>query len=388
MKMVFRLLLVCVLTPVFANANNSDTAVVVTPIEQRAVLNSLGKALNYFDEIAVLPESTWFFRDKKRANSDVDSAIDDIIRLLDAPQLAKLKLDYRKLEKLIDEEKVEISKLKEARIFAPIEDATLLTRVTPTQTLKRLTANTRGDYDILIEHHEKNLQGYQENLTGLLLQKQSLFAAMGIELDAEQLEVWLSSVVGDDVLTMTIVFNSIKQVTQQLEILTNASGENIQSARRYYGMVVILHRLMLKMQHAFISKVDSDYLPKLDAFKKEANSLISESRGLLVRGGNAETLHSNIQSNQATIQAIDLYSAILRSQRNKVFEAMQRSEREYEVAENTYKTVSLSSQVLHLVKQGSNTFQALTKLQIPDSQPFQNTEMKEQFKKLSIRLAN
>lgn len=388
MRILSCIFLICALTPFLANSNSSDTAVVVTPIEQRTVINSLGKALNYFDEIAQLPESTWFSRDKKRANSDVDNAIDEIIKLLDAPQLAKLKLDYRKLEKLIDEEKTEISKLKEARVFAPVEDATLLTRVTPTQTLKRFTANTRGDYDILISHHEKNLQGYQESLTDLLLQKQHLLGAMGIELDAEQIEVWLSSVVGDDVLTMTIVFNSIKQVTHQLEMLTNETGENVQAAHRYYGMVVILHRLMLKMQQSFIERVDAEYLPKLDSFKKDANGLISESRNLLARGGNAEALNSNIRSNQLTIQAIDLYGSILRAQRNKVFEAMKRSQREYEVADNTYKTVNLSSQVLHLVKQGSNTFQALTKLQIPDTQPFQNAEMKEQFKKLSVRLAN
>ena len=157
-------------------------------------------------------------------------------------------------------------------------------------------------------------------------------------------------------------------------------------ARRYYGMVVILHRLMLKMQNAFITKIDSDYLPKLDTYKKEAKVVIAESQNLLKAGGNKETLQTNIQSNLLTIQSIDLYSSILRTQRSKVFQAMQLSQCEYQVSEKTYKTVNLSSQVAQLITQGTNTFQSLISLKVLVAQPFENAEMKEQFKKVSERM--
>lgn len=370
----------------FNLANASTADIVVEPLQQHTILESLKTAVDYFDELAVLPESTWFSRDKKSASKDLDSSIDEIIELLDAPQIAKTKQNYRQIEQLISEELTEIAELKQLRALAPTEDTSTLTKYTPTQTLKRFTASTRGDYDLLISLHEKNVENYYQSMSAILVDMQNLLKGMGIELEADQIEVWLSSVMGDDVISMSVVFNSIKQVTQQLEVLTNDSGENLQYARRYYGMVVILHRLMLRMQNAFITKIDSDYLPKLDSFKKEAKAVIDESQNLLKAGGNKEILQTNIQSNLLTIQAIDLYSSILRTQRGKVFQAMQLSQREYQVAENTYKTVNLSSQVAQLIKQGTNTFQSLISLQVPVAQPFENAEMKEQFKKLSERM--
>ncbi|MDP5030575.1 hypothetical protein [Paraglaciecola sp.] len=362
--------------------------VTVKPLDQPAIFKQLNTALSYFDETSVLPDAKWFSRDKSSANKDLDETINEVIQLLDAPEIGRSRINYRILEQKTIQEYNEIARLQEQRLFAPSGEATFIADNVPFAKVKEWTAKTRGDFDALIALRKDNIATHKESMNAILLDMQKLFYSMGIEFDAEQIEVWLSSVVGDSVLSMSVVFNSIKQITQQLEVATVDSGENLSFAKRYYGMVVILHKLMLKMQTDFLTTIDNAYLPKLVNFKNEANAVIKESEKLLRSGGNRETLELNIQSNKMTIKVIDLYASLLKEQRSKIFEAMQITQREYEVSNNTYKTVNLSSQVSQLIKQGRNTFQTLINLQIPSAQPFQNEEMKEQFRLLSQRLNN
>ncbi|MDP5130086.1 MAG: hypothetical protein NWQ54_04345, partial [Paraglaciecola sp.] len=317
--------------------------VTVKPLDQPAIFKQLNTALSYFDETSVLPDAKWFSRDKSSANKDLDETINEVIQLLDAPEIGRSRINYRILEQKTIQEYNEIARLQEQRLFAPSGEATFIADNVPFAKVKEWTAKTRGDFDALIALRKDNIAAHKESMNAILLDMQKLFYSMGIEFDAEQIEVWLSSVVGDSVLSMSVVFNSIKQITQQLEVATVDSGENLSFAKRYYGMVVILHKLMLKMQTDFLTTIDNAYLPKLVNFKNEANAVIKESEKLLRSGGNRETLKLNIQSNKMTIKVIDLYASLLKEQRSKIFEAMQITQREYEVSNNTYKTVNLSS---------------------------------------------
>jgi len=58
------------------------------------------------------------------------------------------------------------------------------------------------------------------------------------------------------------------------------------------------------------------------------------------------------------------------------------------VADNTYRTVSLSSSVVSMIREGANTFDQLISLQMPDIREFQNAEVREEFRNLTEQLAN
>ena len=53
---------------------------------------------------------------------------------------------------------------------------------------------------------------------------------------------------------MNVIFQNVKQVTQQLQELTQETNENLEFARKYYGMVVILNRIIVKMQESLFLK--------------------------------------------------------------------------------------------------------------------------------------
>jgi hypothetical protein len=356
--------------------------------DQGKVFQLLGDAAGYFDDIASLPESRWFGRDQEGTKRNIDGLIDDALEVMDVPEIVGMREDYRRLESRIASEQNRIAELRERRMFAPDTDASTLSRFTPTDTLRSMTASTRGDYDRLIEAREANIEAYEEELEGLKHGMSDSLAAIGLEMPPDQLELWLSSAIGDDVVSMGVVFRSIRTITQRLEELTRESVENLAVASRYYGMVVMLHRLVVSMQEGFVEKVDEEILPHLQAYRDEADEIIDESRELIRSGGNRIGLESNIAANELTKRAIDLYLRIVTSQREKVAEALEISEREHQVAINTYRTVRLSSNVADLIRDGLGTFEALSDLQVPETAEFQNEEIRKEFRLLTERLSD
>lgn len=354
--------------------------------DQPEAFATLKKAVSYFDEMDTLPEEAWISRDQASARSDMDDMIEEAMQALDVPELSSLRSTYRKVEGKIRESRGDISELKEKRILAPDTDVSTLTRFTPTDTLRGFTASTRGDYDLLIEAHEKNIAAYQEELKTLEGTLAARLKEIGITLTPDQVQVWLSSVVGDDVLNMSVVFASIKSVAQQLAELTRDSGENLEYARRYYGMVVMLHRMIVTMQEDFIARVNDEVLPQLKGFATEAEATTREARTLIKQGGQRESLENNIRANALTLKTITLYRTLVSEQRDRVKTSLTQSRRELAVATNTYRTVKLSANVADLIRQGVKTFDTLAGLQVPVATSFENTAMREEFRKLTERM--
>ncbi|WP_045221573.1 hypothetical protein [Desulfonatronum thioautotrophicum] len=363
-------------------AHCSNTSV---SFNQSRAINTLKSAVEKFDELENVPEKAWIRTDKRKLEADINQILDQTIAILDVPCIVDLRQDYRKIEDAIAIEKDHISKLRESRLLAP-EGESSITRFIPTQRARQWTATTTGDFDTLIESRQQNLKTYQNEMRSIEIQMSEALSKIGIDLNPEQVEFWLSSVIGDDVLSMSIVFSNAKEVTSLLSRLTKESGENINYAKRYYGMLVMLHKMVINMQERFILKVDDDILPKLLGFSKEADNNIKEAMSLIKSGGSRASLESNISANEITKQAIELYQKIVKDHRKKVSDALKISTHEMRVAINTYNTVRLSSDVMALIREGLDTFETLLSLQIPAADEFQNNEIREEFRKLSERM--
>ena len=363
-------------------AHGSDASV---SFNQSGAINTLKSAVEKFDELENVPEKAWLRTDKRKVAEDINGILDKTISILDVPGLVKLRQDYRKIEDAIIIEQDHISKLRESRLLAPEGDSSF-TRFIPTQRARQWTATTTGDFDTLIESRQENLKKYQSEMRNIEIQMSESLSKIGIDLNPEQVEFWLSSVIGDDILSMSIVFSNTKEVTNLLAKLTKESGENMNYAKRYYGMLVMLHQMVINMQERFILKVDDDILPKLSAFSKEADNNIKEATSLIKSGGSRASLESNIKANELTKQTIELYQRIVTDHRNKVSEALKISTQEMRVAINTYNTVRLSSDVMALIREGLDTFETILSLQIPAADEFQNNEIREEFRKLSERM--
>jgi hypothetical protein len=129
--------------------------------------------------------------------------------------------EIRTLQKEITRARTDIADFRRLRISAPRES---------------LVKKTASDYEEDIRAREKDIERFEEELTGVKRAFAADLRSMGLELSDEQVELLLSTVVGDNLIDLGIVFDNVKAITGQLERLVEESGEDLQSARRYYGM--------------------------------------------------------------------------------------------------------------------------------------------------------
>ena len=347
-------------------------------------------SVHFIDDLLNAPESSLFETDKEDIQNDIDDFLDELFEILEISDAIKHRDNYKKLEEKILDEKNIISELEQEKIFAPEKSEMNLSKLIPdskyTSSIKEIVAETKSDYQKLINIKKTNIESYENELERIAQSISDALSEKSINLDTEQVKLWLSSAVGDDVLSMSVIFSNIKEITIQLEELTKSSGENLNFAKKYYGMVVILHKLIIHMQQKFISKSKNEILPKLSSFQKEAKANLKEAKKLLSQDKSNKLLKANIKSNELTLNAIKLYSKVISNQMKKVKNSLKISKREEKIAINTYKTVKLSSSVTNLIRNGLKTFDTLSKLQVPDITRFENKEMQEEFRKLTVRI--
>ncbi|WP_392340078.1 hypothetical protein [Moritella marina] len=204
----------------------------------------------------------------------------------------------------------------------------------------------------------------------------------------EQVEALLIKVNAGDILSMTTVFPIIGEFANYLGQVTQDTGEDLASAKKYYGMYVLLLELQLFIQDQYITKLEHEFIPNLNLLRRSNVSLIEETKKLLRKSsGNSKEVYKNNLSNQRfTLKAVDLYKKQLLSDLNKIKTAKSRLKKDYNVAVNTYKTVDLSFNVSNLINSNAQLFDEVMNLQAPDLISFENEKMKEEFAKLTAHM--
>lgn len=342
------------------------------------VMEPLSAAGAAYDEHEELDESAWFGRDQKDNQERIDELLDEAITVLRVSEIETTRADLRRLEDEIDELEARRIKDSEARVSAPSEDE--LNR------LQRAYTTSREDYDERILNAELGVAERRGQIQVLLGEFVRQMNSIGVELDRASARSLLSTVTGDDFVEMCVVFDNVRGVTIQLQELTEQSGESLEAARRYYGSYVVLIRLMDRIQRDFVRRVTEEMIPRLEELAMEARRTMGEAEENMSRGGDRSIGEQNIRSNELTIQATGLYVEYLRAQAAEVQarnEGLQISLRD---AQNTYDTVTVSSEVATLLREGQRNFAALLKLDLPGLRGFENAELKAEFEQLTSKM--
>jgi DNA repair exonuclease SbcCD ATPase subunit len=351
------------LTPAEADAFGQVWTTVVPKLEQTVALEEAQRDL---------PERAWFRRDRHDVREDIDQLLDESVAILSTSPVQQYRERIRALEQQIVEARSDLSDYRKQRVAAPT---------------KSLTAKTVDDYDRLIDAREQDVERYKDELDRIKREFAADLRAMGLELSDEQVEFLLSTVVGDNLVDLGIVFDNVKSITVQLERLVRDSGEDLQSARRYYGMYVVLLRALSQMHLDVEQAIEQRYIPEINDIADRAKALSAETRALQRRRPEkAEVLAANLQAQQMTIDAAAVYRDYLKQQVGQVKSARDALQEDIETAWNTYETVRVSGELVDLVRSSQQLLDGLLNRQVPALRPFQNLEMQREFAKLTEQL--
>jgi ElaB/YqjD/DUF883 family membrane-anchored ribosome-binding protein len=336
------------------------------------VVPTLEETLQIEDAKQQLPDRAWLRRDKRDANDDINALLDEAVSILSTSSVQSYRERIRELQEAIVQARSEIDDFRKQRIAAPRESV-----------VKRTVA----DYDRLIEERMGDIRGYRNELSAIRRQFAGELRQMGLELSDEQVELLLATVVGDNIVDLGIVFDNVKTITRQLEELVRDSGEDLQSARRYYGMYVVLLRALERMHRDVEEMIEERYIPQIDAIAERARQLSSKTRELREdQPDKADLLAANLEAQHLTIKAAGVYRDYLEDQAKQVRAAREALDADIQTAWNTYETVRISGELVDLVQASQRLLDGLLDRQVPALRPFENLAMKRELEKLTEQL--
>jgi hypothetical protein len=336
------------------------------------VLPKLDASLALAEERPQLPERAWLGRDQRDAEADINELLDAAVAILSRSPVQRYRTRIADLRARIREARAAIDRDRRARVAAP-DDA--------------LLGKTAADYDARIAAREAEIRADSAELERIKAEFAADLRAMGLELEAGQIDLLLATVVGDNIIDLGILFDNVKAITEQLATLVEDSGEDLDSARRYYGMYVILLRALEHMHDQVIGSIDERYIPRIAAISSRAAALSDETQRLIeAQPARAELLRNNLAAQRLTLEAAALYRDYLERQRTQIEQARAALAADIDTAWNTYQTVRVSGELVDLVQSSRRVLDTLLEREVPPLRPFQNLEMQRELEQLTRQL--
>lgn len=340
--------------------------------EQRAEAKKLpGK-----DDFLVTPLWTETREDRE---ARIRALLDSTLAIVTDAPVVEVQKRIEGHRKNIRDLEASIVTLKEKQITAP-KDA-LLPGVL-TDTVESL-ATKITDHKTRIGENETAIATAKGEIRDALMKS-------GVDLAPEQLDLLLDGVLSGDLVRMVATFHAAKIIDGQLAKLMTATAENPGAARKYFAMHAALFALLVHAQDATIKKIDTQYMPKLDAILKDLASAKAKTLELMRaenRPDQKRALEANRESQKLAEEAAKGYRRYLAQQREQIAAARTRATHDLRIADNTFETVEASLELRNLMRDSATSFEAIQKLEAPTfEQIFKNEELRREFENLTRKL--
>lgn len=341
--------------------------------EQRTEAKKLPKK----DEFLVTPIWTETREDRE---AHIRYLMDTALAIVTDVPVVKLQKRIETLRGNIRDLEDQIVRLKEKRLAAPKDGM-----------LPGVFTDTVGSLTASIDGAEKQIAKNREEIA---ITKQEIHDALktaGVDLDVKQTDLLLDSVLSGDLVRLVAAFNAAKLIDIQLGQRMGESGDNIKAARKYFAMHAALFAMLVHAQNATIEKIDTKYVPKLNAILKDIKAARNKTKRLLRSTNNrpdqTRALKANLDSQKIAEQAASGYRKYLRQQREQIARARSRAAHDLRIADNTYETVEASFQLRNLMRESAASFEAIQKLEAPTfDQIFKNEQLRREFENLTRKL--
>ena len=312
-------------------------------------------------------------------NGKVRNLLDAALGIVTNVPVVDVQKKVDGLRRNIREIEDENVRLKEKQLIAPKDAA-----------LPGILNDTVASIQTAIEENNKRIENNRALIKGAKEEIATALRGSGVELEAEQVDLLLDSVLSGDLVRLVAVFNAAKMIDGQLAKLIGATGDNMNAARRYFAMHAALFAMLVQAQDATIAKIDTQYVPKLDAIIADISAARSKTTELLKsdnRPDQQRALESNRESQKLADDAAKAYRRYLQQQREQIAKARLKAAHDLRIADNTYETVEASVQLRNLMRESSASFEAIQKLEAPSfEQIFKNDELRREFENLTRKL--
>ena len=322
-----------------------------------------------------LPDSAWLSEDKQSNRRKIRALVEEALAILELSKITECARKHEALKVKIRAAYDEIAEYQRKKITAPTESSWFF------------GARTKKEIQALID--AKKDAACKEQPRKLVQAMRDEFKAAGLTITAEQVNFFLASVAGDGALQLNAVFHNIKQINLQLAQLVQESDEDAETAKKYYGLHVILIQILIDGHRTFVNSIENDYLPRVADLLKANAANHRETRELIRRtedGQSLRILEANLRAQAITDRAGWLYQEHLKRLKNKLEKSVRSLQQKHLVARNTYNTAKIASELVKLIKASEKELTALQGLELPELIPFENVELQRKFEQITQQL--
>ncbi len=345
-------------------------------LEETAEQRSDARKLPSKDEFLVTPIWTETREDRE---DKVRALLDAALGVVTDVPIVDLQKGIEDKRKSIRELEESIGELRKKQLTAP-KDALM----------PGILNDTVESLEQEIEDAEKRITGNKDGIAKTKLGIQDALAQSGIKMDPAQLDLLLDSVLSGDLVRLVAAFNAARLIDEQLAKAVQASGDNLGTARKFFAMHSALFAMLVHAQDVLIHKIDTVYLPRLQAIGRDVAKARTETKRLLKeqnRPDQKRALEANLKSQEFAEKVSAYYRSYLLQQREQLASARLKAVKDLKIADNTYETVEASFQLRALIKDAAASFEAIQKLEAPGfDQIFENQELRREFENLTRKL--
>lgn len=219
----------------------------------------------------------------------------------------------------------------------------------------------------------------QKNMILEILQKQ------GAEITPEQLDYFLISTEGSDLIKLLSFAENMKDIQSSMETQLKNNPDNLSLGRYYTGMYLV----SLEAYSGAIEEVIKNfgvYAEKLVAIKDEAKKNLAESRKLRVGDEERKILAENDAINKRTIEVVDLYQKLLNKRSLNLQNQKRTIDQKVAVAQNTFNTLKNSGSLVSLIKTADKDFSMILGFSMPELKTIYSQGLMKEFTEISGRL--
>ncbi len=312
-------------------------------------------------------------------DTKVRGLIDSALSIVTDVPIVEVQKKVEGLRKNIRDLEDQNAKLKEKQLVAP-KDATL----------PGILNDTVASLETAVGENIKRIEENRAEIKAAKGEIATALNASGVELAPDQVDLLLDSVLSGDLVRLVAVFDAAKKIDGQLAALISTTGDNMNSARKYFAMHAALFAMLVQAQDMTIAKIDTQYLPKLDAINADIKAAKAKTAELMKaenRPDQKRALDANRDSQKLAEDAANAYRRYLQQQREQIAKARIKATHDLKIADNTYETVEASVQLRNLMRESASSFEAIQRLEAPSfEQIFKNDELRREFENLTRKL--
>lgn len=192
----------------------------------------------------------------------------------------------------------------------------------------------------------------------------------------------------------TLIDNAI--VAKDIAVVVENLGrfldsEDLATAKRYFGMYLVMIDVQLECFNLYLEKSeDGEWRKGINEILRGAESAVRSDTANAAQtrftNQEREIFRKNAVMNRKTIEAATAYLNLLKQHEDIIRGKLREAERVREVAQSSWNTVSLASDLKEIVKTSHEAFEALLSLELPPLALFDDSALQAEFDAITRKL--